>query len=55
MKCTYCLSAINPYEMNWGYILDGGKVSFAHMGCIAYEESMERIETEEYLLEKIGW
>lgn len=40
--------------MDWCYMFDGQGVSFAHLTCVRYEEEMERVETEEYLMEKVG-
>lgn len=55
MKCTFCQNAINPRIPDWGYMFDEDKVSYAHMVCLRHEIEMDRLETEEYLLENITW
>lgn len=55
MKCFLCTLKINPSKMDFSFMFDGEEVSYAHLVCIKYQETMERIETEEYLAKELAW
>lgn len=55
MKCAYCQNDINPRIPNWGYMFEEDRVLYIHMVCLDYEVQMERLETEEYLLQSISF
>jgi len=48
MKCVICLRPIKIHEA-WGYLFDDEVVNVVHADCFIWEETVERLELEDYL------
>lgn len=48
MNCCFCARSVGEYD--WGYMIDDEEgLIYAHLDCIAWDETIERVETMDYL------
>lgn len=56
MICMFCEKSLRPTNYDWGYmIVENEQVLYAHLDCIVWDMTMERLETEEYLAEVLSF